>query len=154
MGGTMRIPETWKQTIKSFSSYTYTRHRASADPECVPLPPATGTGVHNTPAGLYPSEGPQPGKCGVIFYYFSVCFCIIGVLTMAKCSYIEESSRPDVLLLGLSLIAGGLFCLNIANILYNREHKALVDYLKGKVEELREEHKRNIQGIPPDDESA
>ena len=64
----------------------------------------------------------------------------------------KESSRPDVLLLGLSLVAGGLLCLNIANYIYNKEHRALVDYLKGKIEELRKEHKRNIQGIPPEGE--
>ena len=56
------------------------------------------------------------------------------------------------MLLGLCLVAGGLLCVNIANYIYNKEHRAVVDYLKGKVEEYREEHKRNIQGIPPEDE--
>eukprot|EP00092_Neocalanus_flemingeri_P059884 GFUD01071726.1.p2 GENE.GFUD01071726.1~~GFUD01071726.1.p2 ORF type:complete len:150 (+),score=37.87 GFUD01071726.1:2-451(+) len=143
----MRIPETWKRTFKSLSSYSYTRQ---SDPESEEVPPAnTGDGLHSTPAGQYPREGPQPGKLGLIFYYFCVCLCIIGILTMAKCTYIEESSRPDVLLLGLSLVAAGLFCLNIANYIYNQEHRALVGYLKGKVEEYRQEHRRNIQGIPP-----
>ena len=85
----MRIPETWKRTFKSFSSYTYTRQSVTADPEYVAAPPNTGDGVHSTPAGQYPREGPQPGKLGVLFYYFSVCLCIIGVLTMAKCIYIK-----------------------------------------------------------------
>merc|ERR1712098_647873 len=141
---TMRIPESWKVTLKSFSSYSYTRH-----PTPPPSPPIT---VHNTPAGQYPQEGPQPGKLGVIFYYFSVALCIMGVLTMARCTVIQESARPDVLLLGLALIAGGLLSLNIANYIYNKEHKAVVDYLKLKVGEYRQEHRRNIQGIPPEQE--
>ena len=92
----MRIPETWKRTFKSLSSYTYTRQSVTADPETVDVevvqPTNTGDDVHSTPAGQYPREGPQPGKLGVIFYYFSVCLCIIGVLTMAKCTYIAVSS--------------------------------------------------------------
>merc|ERR1712215_559162 len=145
---TMRIPETWKRTIKSFSSYTYTKHNEASS--VTAPPPNTSSSVHSTPAGQYPSEGPQPGKLGVIFYYLSVCLCIIGVLTMAKCTYIQESSRPEVLILGLSLVAAGLLCLNIANWIYNREHQAVVNYLKGQVEKYRQQHNRNIQGIPPE----
>ena len=141
----MRIPESWKGTLKSFTSYSYTKQPSQ------PAPP-TPTTVHNTPAGQYPQEGPKPGKLGVIFYYLSVTLCIMGVLSMARCTVIQESARPDVLLLGLALIAGGLFCLNIANYIYNKEHKAVVDYLKLKVEEYRQEHNRNIQGIPPEDD--
>ena len=63
----MRIPETWKRTIKSFSSYTYAKQN-EASSVTVP-PPNTSSSIHSTPAGQYPSEGPQSGKLGVIFYY-------------------------------------------------------------------------------------
>merc|ERR1711923_376035 len=129
----MRIPETWKGALKSLTSYSYTKQPSPA--------PTTPTTVHNTPPGQYPQEGPQPGKLGVIFYYASVTLCIMGVLSMARCTVIQESARPDVLILGLALIAGGLLCLNIANYIYNKEHKAVVDYLKLKVEEYRQEHR-------------
>merc|ERR1711972_986350 len=84
----MRIPETWKKKIKSFSSYRYTKHE-----EGKPASTATTSksSVHSTPAGQYPSEGPQPGKLGVIFYYLSALLCIIGVLTMAKCVVVQVS---------------------------------------------------------------
>merc|ERR1712183_160023 len=148
---TMRIPETWKRTFKALSSYTYTRQENTADSETASPPPA-GDQVHSTPPGEFPSTGPKPGKLGHIFYYLSACLCIIGVLTMAKCTVIEESGRPDVLLLGLTLVAGGLLSLNIANYIYNKEHQALVNYLMGQVEKYRREHPRNIQSIPPEAE--
>merc|ERR1712189_168992 len=115
-----------------FSSYRYTKHE-----EGKPASTATTSksSVHSTPAGQYPSEGPQPGKLGVIFYYLSALLCIIGVLTMAKCVVVQGSTRTEVLVLGLSLVSSGLFCLVIANHIYNKEHRAVVEYLTGKVRE-------------------
>jgi len=86
----MRIPETWKGALKSLTtSYSYTKQPSP--------PPTTPTTVHNTPAGQYPQEGPQPGKLGVIFYYASVTLCIMGVLSMARCTVIPVSNikKPE-----------------------------------------------------------
>ena len=59
------------------------------------------TSVHDTPAGSYPSEGPQPSKwpvgshkfrfknpSKVLFYYLSVILCITGVISLGKCAWI------------------------------------------------------------------
>ena len=47
------------------------------------------------------------------------------------------------------MVAAGLVSLVIANYLYNAEHRALLDYLRLKIQQFREEHRRNQQCIPP-----
>ena len=55
----------------------------------LPTPCQVGSTVHSTPAGQYPKEGPQPHKLPVLAYYLSVVLSIVGVLTLAKCAYLD-----------------------------------------------------------------
>jgi len=145
----MKLPETWKQAIKEFKTTYKAGYILQQEEETVP-----GSSVHSTPAGLYPKEGPQPGKLGIVFYLTSVCLCIFGTLSLARCSYAPDDDRFEILIFGLILILAGLVFLHIANYIYNKEHQALITYLQAKVEEFRTQHERNIQGIPPPDETV
>jgi hypothetical protein len=84
---------------------------------------------------------------GTLLYYISLALSFIGLLTLLKCAYIQESVRPPVLLLGFSLTIVGLLCLNISNFFYNREQQNLVEYLQGKISEMNAERTRTHQLI-------
>merc|ERR1712002_1278558 len=108
------------------------------------------TGIHSTPPGQYPEEGPKPGKMGVIFYYLSIVLSILGIIMLCRYPLLHEQGRLQVVALGFSLIFFGLFCLVITNIIVNKENRAFVKYLDLKVEQYLATHKKNIQAIPPD----
>jgi len=127
----MHLPESLKAGLRAFTTLRY-----SAAPKEVQLPRS----VHDTPAGVYPSEGPQPSKWPVLFYYLSVVLCITGVISLGKCVWIQHEAREQLLVLGFSFVFVGFFFLHIANWLYNREFNALIGYLRGQVEELRRTH--------------
>jgi len=97
--------------------------------------------VHNTPAGQWPSSGPQPSKMGVLLYYMSLAFCIAGVLFMSKCVIAKEDDRPTILLVGATLVLNGFMFLAFSNYIYNREQKKILEYLEGKIHELMEENR-------------
>ena len=79
---TIRVPESWKRSFLALTSY----RRAPEEPLKQTNSVST---VHSTPAGQYPTEGPQPQKLPVLFYYLSVCLSIVGVFTLAKCSFVH-----------------------------------------------------------------
>ena len=78
----MRVPEGVKQVLKRFSESS-SKHEV---PVTVP-DPEDGYDVLNTSAAR--DNGPKPGKLGIIFYYISLILCMIGILTLLKCSYIQ-----------------------------------------------------------------
>jgi hypothetical protein len=49
----------------------------------------TASDVHNTPAGRYPSSGPQPSKIPVLLYYTSCVFIIIGVIMLVRYGFMD-----------------------------------------------------------------
>merc|ERR1711962_1909970 len=56
--------------------------------------------IHSLPAGVWPKQGPRPGKLGTVLYYISLALSVLGIITMIKCTYVkQDSSRPSVLLL-------------------------------------------------------
>jgi len=133
MLGTMRVPESVKIFLKK-AAFTSTENEKE---KIV----TTKDDVHYVPAGQWPSVGPKPSKLGVLFYYLSVCFCIIGIVFMAKCTYAPHADRPHILALGGTLVVVGFFFLGISNFIYNREQRRLVEYLQGKIAELMEENR-------------
>ena len=76
----MRVPEAVKQVLKKFSEST-SKHEV---PVTVPEP-KNGYDVLNTSS----DNGPKPGKLAIIFYYISFILCMVGILTLLKCSYIQ-----------------------------------------------------------------
>ena len=50
------------------------------------------TSIHNTPAGCYPENGPQPSKLGVVFYILSILFSVIGVISLTHYPFVTEVS--------------------------------------------------------------
>lgn len=119
----MRLPENLKEILRSLNK-------------------AKEEDLHSLPAGVWPKQGPRPGVIGTLLYYISLALTFIGLLTLLKCAYIQESARPPVLLLGFSLTIAGLLCLNISNFFYNREQQNLVEYLQGKISEMNAERTR------------
>jgi len=103
--------------------------------------------IHSLPAGAWPKQGPRPGWLGTLLYYCSLTLTLLGILTLLKSAYIKDSFRPPVLLLGCSLLVSGLLSLNVANWLYNREQKHLVEYLQSKISEMMLEHKTRMRDI-------
>jgi len=133
MLGTMRVPESVKNLLKkaAFSSSENEKKQIVT----------TKDDVHYVPPGQWPATGPKPSKLGVLFYYLSVAFCIIGIVFMAKCSYAPHADRPNILALGGMMVVVGFFFLGISNFIYNREQRRLVEYLQGKIAELMEENR-------------
>ena len=78
----MRVPEAVKQVLKKFSEST-SKHEV---PVTVP-DPEDGYNILNT--SMTSDNGPKPGKMGIIFYYISLTLCMVGILTLLKCSYIQ-----------------------------------------------------------------
>jgi len=109
------------------------------------------SGLHSTPAGQYPENGPKPSKLGVLYYLLSICFCVFGVIMLCRFPFMQANHRGEVFMVGLPLIAFGFLCLCITNRIVDKENQAFVDYLNLKVEQYMAQHKRNIQAIPPDD---
>merc|ERR1712013_113875 len=103
--------------------------------------------LHSLPAGVWPKQGPRPGVIGTLLYYISLALTFIGLLVLLRCAYIQDSLRPPVLLVGLSLTIAGLLFLNISNFFYNREQQNLVEYLQGKISEMNAERTRLHQLI-------
>jgi len=103
--------------------------------------------LHSLPAGVWPKQGPRPGVIGTLLYYISLALTFIGLLVLLRCAYIQDSLRPPVLLVGLSLIIAGLLFLNISTFFYNREQQNLVEYLQGKISEMNAERTRLHQLI-------
>jgi len=97
--------------------------------------------VHKTPAGQWPSSGPKPSKLGVLLYYVSLSFCIVGVMFMSKCVFAKEEDRPTILLVGSVLVLNGFMFLAFSNYIYNREQRRILQYLRRKTEELMEENR-------------
>merc|ERR1711983_384651 len=52
-------------------------------------PPNTAPGLHSTPAGRYPENGPKPSKLGNLFYLFSICFCVFGVIMLCRFPFMQ-----------------------------------------------------------------
>jgi len=129
----MRVPETVKIWLK----------KATVSSECNDKEAIISTkdDVHYVPPGQWPATGPKPSKIGVLFYYMSLAFCILGIMFMAKCSYAPHTDRPHILALGSALVVVGFFFLGISNFIYNREQRRLVEYLRGKIAELMEENR-------------
>ena len=90
--------------MKSFHAFTQTfleyldfamldqpepKYNILSPSKVLPKPYQVGSTVHDTPAGQYPKEGPQPHKLPVLAYYLSVVLSIVGVLTLAKCAYLD-----------------------------------------------------------------
>jgi len=123
----MRIPEVFKQQLKEWSELG--QSAPAPDPA-----PEEESDIHSTPAGAWPSRGPKPGKLGIVFSYVSLVLCIIGIITMFKCTYIEEAERPVMVVVGLCLVMAGLVSLSLANWVYNREQRRLVEYLQHRVD--------------------
>ena len=50
--------------------------------------------VHNTPAGQWPSEGPQPSKTAVVLFYISIVATVIGtIFTIRTLFYVDFEVR-------------------------------------------------------------
>jgi len=128
----MRVPESVKQVLKVFSGKQEQEQ---------PVQPKERDDVHYTPPGQWPSRGPKPSKVGVLLYYISLAFCVVGILFMAKCSYAKREDRPDILMIGSMMVLVGFIFLGFSNYIYNREQRRLIFYLKGKIAELMEENK-------------
>ena len=47
------------------------------------------SGLHATPAGRYPENGPKPSKIGNLFYLFSICFCVFGVIMLCRFPFMQ-----------------------------------------------------------------
>jgi len=128
----MRVPESLKKVLKAVSGH---------QEQSQPIQPKDVDDVHYTPPGQWPARGPKPSKIGVLLYYISLSFCVVGILFMAKCSYAKKEDRPDILMIGSLLVLVGFLFLGLSNYVYNREQRRLINYLKGKIEELMEENK-------------
>ena len=76
-------------TMKLLAGRVKEAVRAAYKPVPAPAPP---TGPHNTPAGQYPSEGPQPGKLGLVFYCASLVLSIFGIFVLVKCPQLQVDS--------------------------------------------------------------
>merc|ERR1712131_343583 len=133
------------QTVSDLSHNVNPRKKEQKDDKL-----ARGKGIHSTPPGQYPEEGPKPGKMGVIFYYLSIVLSILGIIMLCRYPLLHDHDRLKVVALGFSLIFFGLFCPVITNIIVNKENRAFVKYLDLKVEQYLATHKKNIQAIPPD----
>jgi len=129
----MKVPENLKAILKSVTGN-------GKDQKPIIKQEPGSDDVHYTPPGQWPTTGPKPSKLGVLFYYISLMFCIIGILSMAKCQYARHEDRPEILMVGSILVLVGFLFLSISNFIYNREQRRLVNYLKGKIEELMEEN--------------
>ena len=69
-----------KSLLKRFTNYRRVEENINQGP----------TSIHNTPAGCYPENGPQPSKLGVLFYILSILFCAIGVISLTKYPLLTE----------------------------------------------------------------
>ena len=75
----MRLPEQLKDHLKSL---LVSRRCPDHDHDDV-------NDVHGTPPGQWPSQSPQPGYLSAILSYFSLALCIIGIITLHRCTYIK-----------------------------------------------------------------
>ena len=48
--------------------------------------------VHNTPAGRFSREAPQPSKVAVLLYYLSCVFCMIGTIMTIRSFFLTNVS--------------------------------------------------------------
>ncbi|XP_023327846.1 uncharacterized protein LOC111700980 [Eurytemora carolleeae] len=129
----MRFPESLKNILKTVTVQREDKHSPiirNDDPD-----------VHYTPPGQYPASGPKPSKVGVLFYYMSLCLCIVGLLFLTKTTYVYDEDKPDILMMSSILIAVGFFFLGISNTIENRERRKLISYLEGKIEELMSQNR-------------
>eukprot|EP00088_Acartia_fossae_P048679 TRINITY_DN5313_c0_g1_i2.p1 TRINITY_DN5313_c0_g1~~TRINITY_DN5313_c0_g1_i2.p1 ORF type:complete len:139 (-),score=34.65 TRINITY_DN5313_c0_g1_i2:638-1054(-) len=129
----MRVPESVKILLKRATCSSTNNNKETVV--------TTKDDVHYVPPGQWPATGPKPSKIGVLFYYLSIAFCVVGILMMAKCSYAPHKDRPSILALGSILVVIGFFFLGVSNFIYNREQRKLVEYLQGKIAELMEENR-------------
>ena len=53
------------------------------------------TTIHNTPAGSYPENGPQPSKLGVLCYIMSILFSAIGIISLTNYPFVTEVSSAN-----------------------------------------------------------
>lgn len=151
----MRLPENLKEILRRMTPDSVTAPGEEEDRGLVtselPRPREEGEEeeeeIHSLPAGVWPKQGPRPGMLGTVLYYISLALSVIGILTMLRCTYIQESARPQVLLVGFCLIISGLLCLNLANFFYNREQRTLVEYLQGKISEMMLEHRTRTRDV-------
>ena len=49
--------------------------------------------VHNTPPGVWPSEGPRPSKLPVVLFYISVIATILGSIISIRSLFITNVSK-------------------------------------------------------------
>jgi len=132
----MRIAETVKLILKKKNELLSSNNNTEAESVVT-----TKDDVHYVPPGAWPTRGPKPSKIGVLFYYLSLAFCVIGILFMGKAPYALHDDRMKIVMVGSVMIAIGFFFLAISNYIYNREQRRLVEYLQGKVEELMAENR-------------
>ena len=83
------IPGNIKSLLKRFTNYRRVEENVNQPPT------TTTTSIHNTPAGCYPENGPQPSKLGVLFYILSILFCAIGVISLTNYPFLTEV-RPAI----------------------------------------------------------
>ena len=76
-----------KSLLRRVTNYTRVEERQ----------PTTAATIHNTPAGCYPENGPQPSKLGVLCYIMSVLFSAIGIISLTNYPFVTEVNSANSL---------------------------------------------------------